>query len=100
MCIRDRICFKKKGGCGAKFKPGDPAIEGQPTGVADPSDLDNTICKMAHKRARIDAILTATAASDFFTQDVEDLAGKQVEYTPPPQAKEGSGPKGEAASNE
>jgi hypothetical protein len=29
--------------------------------------------KMAKKRAHVDAILTATAASDIFTQDVEDM---------------------------
>lgn len=37
------------------------------------SDLANTVLKMAKKRAQIDAILTATAASDIFTQDIEDL---------------------------
>jgi hypothetical protein len=37
------------------------------------ADLANTVLKMAKKRAQIDAILTATAASDIFTQDVEDL---------------------------
>jgi hypothetical protein len=39
----------------------------------EPADLANTILKMAKKRALIDAVLTATAASDCFTQDVEDL---------------------------
>lgn len=33
----------------------------------------NTVLKMAKKRAHVDAILTATAASDIFTQDVEDM---------------------------
>ena len=37
------------------------------------SDMANTILKMAKKRALIDAVLTATAASDIFAQDVEDL---------------------------
>ena len=37
------------------------------------ADLANTVLKMAKKRAQIDAILTATAASDIFTQDIEDL---------------------------
>jgi len=37
------------------------------------SDMANTILKMAKKRALIDAVLTATAASDIFTQDVQDL---------------------------
>ena len=39
----------------------------------NPWDLQNTIYKMACKRALVAAILIATAASDIFTQDVEDL---------------------------
>ncbi len=39
----------------------------------EPADVANTILKMAKKRAQIDMTLTATAASDIFTQDVEDL---------------------------
>ena len=39
----------------------------------NPSDLANTVLKMAKKRAMIDATLTATAASDIFTQDIEDM---------------------------
>jgi len=38
----------------------------------EPEDTDNTVLKMAKKRAMIDAVLTVTAASDIFTQDVED----------------------------
>lgn len=39
----------------------------------DPADVANTILKMAKKRAQIDMTLTATAASDCFSQDLEDL---------------------------
>ena len=39
----------------------------------DPADVANTILKMGKKRAQIDLTLTATAASDIFTQDIEDL---------------------------
>lgn len=39
----------------------------------NPADYYNTCEKMAKKRAHVDAILTATAASDIFTQDVEDM---------------------------
>lgn len=45
----------------------------------EPSDLANTVLKMAKKRALIDAVLTATAASDCFTQDVEDLPPEYVD---------------------
>lgn len=67
------FCWAKKGGCGATYAPGDEAIDGQPSGVADPSDLDNTILKMACKRSYVGAVLAGTAASDFFSQDLEDL---------------------------
>jgi hypothetical protein len=58
----------------------------------NPSDLANTILKMAKKRALIDAVLTATGASDIFSQDIEDLpegyvdvpAEAQKEPTPIP----------------
>jgi hypothetical protein len=37
------------------------------------ADVANTVLKMAKKRSQIDLTLTATAASDIFTQDIEDL---------------------------
>ena len=77
------LCYQKKGGCGAKYVPDDQEIIGQPAGIADPSDLDNTILKMAEKRAHVAAVLGATAASDFFTQDLEDLTVKAATYEAP-----------------
>lgn len=38
-----------------------------------PADVENTVLKMAKKRANVDLALTACGASQFFTQDVEDL---------------------------
>lgn len=38
----------------------------------DMDDAENTVMKMAKKRAFIDAVLTATRTSDFFTQDMEE----------------------------
>ncbi|HEX8746771.1 MAG TPA: hypothetical protein VF717_06190 [Pyrinomonadaceae bacterium] len=70
------ICFKKKGGCGAKFNGGDASIEGQTVGRIfnpDIADQVNTIQKMSQKRALVAATLLAVNASEFFTQDVEDL---------------------------
>lgn len=75
------LCFKKKGGCGAKYQDGDPAIEEQAQGKVenpDPADQYNTVLKMAKKRAHVDAVLTVTAASDIFTQDLEDMAANGV----------------------
>jgi len=37
-----------------------------------PADVANTILKMAKKRALIDGVLTATAASDIFAQDIDE----------------------------
>lgn len=48
-------------------------VRGQRMENPDPADNYNTVLKMAKKRAHVDAILTATAASDIFTQDVEDM---------------------------
>src|SRR6266576_1828554 len=39
----------------------------------DIADTYNTVLKMAKKRAQVDATLTATAASDIFSQDLEDI---------------------------
>ena len=39
----------------------------------NPADHYNTCLKIAKKRALVDAIKTATAASDIFTQDIEDI---------------------------
>lgn len=70
------LCFAKKGGCGAKFSDNDDSITGQIVGrVENPDIADsyNTVLKIAKKRAHVDAVLTATAASDIFAQDLEDL---------------------------
>jgi hypothetical protein len=71
------ICFRKKGGCGAKFLTGDPVIESQIVGrVPNPDIADqvNTIQKMGQKRSLVAAVLIAVNASEFFTQDVEDFS--------------------------
>ena len=39
----------------------------------DPWDVQNTVYKMACKRALVAAVLNATAASDIFAQDIEEL---------------------------
>jgi hypothetical protein len=53
----------------------------------DIADLYNTVLKMAKKRAFVDAILTATAASDIFTQDIEEVAEPEAEAPAKPAAK-------------
>lgn len=49
----------------------------------EPADLANTVLKMAKKRAQIDMTLTATAASDCFAQDYEDLPEELREVAEP-----------------
>lgn len=90
------FCWAKKGGCGATFPLDDERITGQPRGQVDnpdPYELLNTIIKMAKKRARVDAVLEATATSDLFTQDLEEMEDvgpaprTETKQTPPPAAK-------------
>ena len=67
-------CPQDKGGCGCN--PSAPAIENQVRGQVentDIADVFNTCLKIGKKRAYVDATITATAASDLFTQDIEDL---------------------------
>ena len=53
-------------------------VAGEKVEHDNPADNYNTVLKMAQKRAFIAAILSATAASDIFTQDLEDLAPTQA----------------------
>lgn len=82
------------------------AIQGDKVEHDNPADYYNTVLKMAKKRALVDACLTVTAASDIFTQDVEDMtevipgaakaADENGSSKPPiatPQSKSGSGEK-------
>jgi hypothetical protein len=46
--------------------------KGERTEHDNPSDYYNTALKMAKKRAYVDAVITATAASDIFLQDLDD----------------------------
>ena len=60
----------------------------------NPSDVANTILKMAKKRSLVDGVLTVTGASDIFTQDLEEM----------PEELRGNGhatqPKASASTNE
>lgn len=59
---------------------------GEKTEYDNPADFYNTTEKMAKKRALVDAVLTVTAASDIFTQDIEELVDNGV-MTPKQEAK-------------
>ncbi len=91
-----------RGFCAAKIEGEWQICEfGEKADNPDIADTYNTVLKMAKKRAFIDGILSATAASDIFTQDIEDEADtvqcepakppikmptKRQEATPPPPA--------------
>ena len=88
------VCFRKRGGCGAKYADGDESIEGQQTGrVFNPDICDqvNTIQKMAQKRSLVGAVLIAVNASEFFTQDVEDFPARGVAAREDPAAADLAG---------
>ncbi len=93
------LCFAKKGGCGAKYPDGDQRIEGQSAGQVindNIFDLINTVQKMADKRAYVAATLSATGASQWFTQDMEDMGQateKPAATAQAPAAKVNSAPK-------
>lgn len=68
----------------------------------EPDDIDNTVLKMACKRAHVAMILNALAASDIFTQDLEDLPEElhpegDTESREAGNGDSGSGPKVDAA---
>ena len=82
------VCFRKNGGCGAKFAESDPAIINQPEGrVENPdiADTYNTVLKMACKRAFVNAVKGHAAVSAVFSQDDPgEPETDPVPATPPP----------------
>ena len=97
------LCWAKKGGCKEEWADGSEQaqiFELQKLGKIEhdnPADYWNTALKMAKKRAQVDATLTVTAASDFFTQDPEMVPGyteSPKDTVKPPEKK--TGPNGAA----
>ncbi|KKL19998.1 hypothetical protein LCGC14_2459880 [marine sediment metagenome] len=79
------LCWAKKGGCGSKWEDGAAVIENQSTERVPNPDLPdqyNTVLKMSNKRALVASVLNVTAASDIFTQDLEETGNNTPE--PPP----------------
>lgn len=62
-----------------KFSKWQGKVEQKKQVRTNPADVSNTVLKMAKKRGLIDGVLTVTAASDLFTQDIEDLPPEVVE---------------------
>lgn len=64
------LCYKAKGGCGAKFGDNDPAITAQDTEKKlnpNPLNLLDTIVAMAQKRAAVRATIKATGVDALFS---------------------------------
>lgn len=82
------LCFKKKGGCGSKF-PDDQfaGVELGKVAADNLADQYNTVLKMANKRALVAAVLVTTAASDIFTQDMEDITPPDAQEAPTTQPR-------------
>jgi hypothetical protein len=59
-------------------------VNGKPGKVEnrDVADVWNTVAKMAEKRADIDCVKRVASASEFFTQDLEDLPDYEVQAPP------------------
>lgn len=55
------------------------AKQGEKVEHDNPADNYNTCLKIGKKRALIDAVLTVTAASDIFTQDIEEIVSDAEE---------------------
>ncbi len=54
----------------------------------NPADFYNTCIKMAKKRALVDAVLTTTASSDLFTQDLDEMTPEELSAIGRPEALE------------
>lgn len=65
---RRRVKFSK-----GRDNTGAPTVYKTKQIRTEPADLANTVLKMAVKRAHIAMVLNALAASDMFTQDLEDM---------------------------
>ena len=69
----------------------------------NPSDLDNTILKMAAKRSKVDGVITVTGASDILLQGEDDILVEQerpVDTFQQPQAKQAQEPTKSAAGED
>ncbi len=65
----------------------------------NPADVANTVLKMAKKRAMVDGVLTATAASDVFEQDIEEIPEEMLDRKDTPEPSKTSTVKGKDAGN-
>lgn len=84
------FCWQAKGGCGAEFSKDDSERIEQAAAISSNKvwELHNTIVKIANKRAKVAAVLSALGASDIFTQDILPEPGDDPEDEAPPQPQQ------------
>lgn len=83
------LCWKTKGGCGAKFAENDAAITDQKAGKVPNDDVEtlvNTVLKIAKKRAYLDGAIAMTQSSGLFTIE-DDSDGADDEDGAPAQQR-------------
>jgi hypothetical protein len=91
-------CISNEGGCGERWpfdSEGGRELEAQDVGKVENPDLPdtwNTVLKMADKRALVAAVLNGTAASDVFSQDMEDSATPAASGSAEPEASQTAQP--------
>lgn len=85
-----------------KFKERKAWVSGKQVTEATPvCDILNTLQKMAQKRAYVGAVILATGASDFFTQDIDDVDdAKTVGVVPEERPATSAAPKVTKVTNE
>ncbi len=70
------LCWKKTGGCGAKFSDNDVEITGQKVGridYEDPADYWNTCSRISEKRGTVGLVVrTVPGVSNFFTTEIDE----------------------------
>jgi hypothetical protein len=87
-------CWAKLDGCGAKFAANDERITGQQLGRVDnpdKADIENTVLKMAIKRAFVAAVCDVPMVSELFAPERPSDEGKAK-----PEAKRSSAASGSA----
>lgn len=69
------VCYANKGGCGAKFPDNDERITSQQLGRIDnpdKADIENTVLKMAIKRAKSAAVCDVPMVSEIFAPEGDE----------------------------
>lgn len=87
-------CWAKIGGCGAKFERGNQEIESQNTQrMANPdlADIENTVLKMAIKRATVAAVRKLPLVSELFVAEDPNVKHAEPKRSAAPSAAANQG---------